>query len=59
MAPAKISKVSLQSRLAEVLDDPIRHRLREGKDLGISLQREFGIYPEELCGCGPGLLLPP
>jgi hypothetical protein len=50
---------SLQSCLAEVLDDSICYRLCERKHLGIALQREFGIYPEDLCGCGPGLFLPP
>ena len=50
---------SLQPCLTQVFDDTICYMLWERKDLGITLQREFGIYPEDLCGCGPGLLLLP
>jgi hypothetical protein len=57
--PYSTSKASLQPRLAEVFDDTIRYRFCERKDLGIMLQREFGIYPENFCGCGPSFLLPP
>jgi hypothetical protein len=47
------SFLSLQPRFAQVFDDTICYRLWERKDLGITLQREFGIYPEDLYGCGP------
>jgi len=52
------SPISLQPRPSQVFDDTICYRLWKRKHVAITLQREFGIYPEDLCGCGPGLLLP-
>jgi hypothetical protein len=48
-----------QSCLAEVVDDSIGYGFGERKCLGIALQGELGIDPENLCGRGPGLFLPP
>jgi len=50
---------SLQLHLPEIFDNPICYRVCERKDFDITLQREFGIYHEDLRRCSPCLLFLP